>query len=255
MSVSAGYWRPVDADLVGGCVCGFQHFFLFTGLAVFIYGRYNASSGDIMSSLRAVSSNVAFLAGCAEDAHLGQGGKEGYVFDIESKSFHWLNETLKPALLQELAVKKDIKVKKRKGRLEYRIQVWDRDLVTLLSRIKADCSVVAKWGMDQQREWVQGFTDAEGSVTRNSEDQPQVSIYNKHLRKLQLIQRILQQVGVHSGIYSPTNRTVHQLFISGRKNLRYYLENGPGTSHPEKYQKLLSQDGKIQTHGFLLPKL
>jgi hypothetical protein len=69
-----------------------------------------------------LNETIAYLAGASEDARLGRGGKEGYVFDIESISERWLTEVIKPAL--ELTLPdKEVQVKPRRTRPEYRIQV------------------------------------------------------------------------------------------------------------------------------------
>jgi hypothetical protein len=184
-----------------------------------------------------INETIAYLAGASEDARLGQGGKEGYVFDIESKSERWLTEVVKPALEQELPGKL-IRVKQRKTRPEYRIQVWNKHLVELLRTIHEHPEVIRTWKPAYQRAWIQGFSDAEGSATQNSEGQPQFSIYNQSLQKLKIAGAILEQHHINCGFYKPPTRTVWQLFITGRENLQRFLRWGPGVTHPEKQSRL-----------------
>jgi len=184
------------------------------------------------------SRNVAYLAGASEDAHLGEGGNEGYVFDMESKSKRWLTEVVQPILQQELSKKQALKIKQRGTRREYRVQVWDKDLVDTLRVIKDQPDIVQSWNRPQQYAWIRGFADAEGSATRNSEGQPQFSIYNKSIVKLRIIGEILGKDEIHSGFYLPPDRDVWQMFITGRENLQRFFEMGPGVSHPEKRLRL-----------------
>lgn len=184
------------------------------------------------------SENIAYLAGASEDAHLGQGGKEGYVFDIESKSEQWLKDILLPVLKQELHDENDVRVKKRGTRPEYRVQVWDKALVETLRIICENPEIVRVWKAPQQRAWVRGFADAEGSATQ-SNNQPQFSIYNQSLEKLKIIGEILQKDGIHFGLYLPKGRDVWQLYITGRTNLTRFLDVDSGVSHPEKRLRLL----------------
>ena len=67
---------------------------------------------DRIAETMLASVNIAYLAGITEDAHLGQGGKEGYVYDIESKSERWLTDLVVPALKREIP-DKEISVKQR----------------------------------------------------------------------------------------------------------------------------------------------
>jgi intein-encoded DNA endonuclease-like protein len=185
-----------------------------------------------------INETIAYLAGASEDARLGQGGKEGYVFDIESKSERWLTEIVKPALEQEL-LDKQVQVKPRKTRPEYRIQVWDKHLVELIRTIHDNPEVIRTWKPSHQRAWLQGLADAEGSATQNSEGQPQFSIYNQSLQKLKIAGEILENNHIHCGYYKPPTRTVWQLYITGRENLKRFLRWGPGVTHPEKHSQLL----------------
>ncbi len=192
----------------------------------------------LIKILRA-SPNIAYLAGASEDAHLGQGGKEGYVFDIESISERWLTEIILPSLKLELHEKKEVRVKKRGTRPEFRIQVWDKSLVEIIRTIRNNPMIIRLWPKPQQRSWVRGFADAEGSATRNRDMQPQFSIYNQSLEKLEIIGEILQSDGIHFGLYLPKGRDVWQLYITGRDNLTRFLNADSGVSHPEKRSRLL----------------
>jgi len=185
-----------------------------------------------------VSETIAYLAGVSEDAHLGRGGKEGYVFDIESKSRRCLDEVVKPALQQVLPKHKRVRVHQRGTRREYRIQVYDRDLNRILREIQARPEVIRFWNTAQQCAWLRGLGDAEGSATRNSEGQPQFSVYNLDKTKLEIAGRILQQCHIHCGYYLPPSRNVWQLFITGRENLQRFFDAGPGVTHPEKRTRL-----------------
>jgi hypothetical protein len=191
-----------------------------------------------------VSETIAYLAGVSEDAHLGRGGKEGYVFDIESKSRRCLDEVVKPALQRVLPKHKPVRVYRRGTRREYRLQVYDQHLNRTLREIQAHPQIIQSWTPAQQRAWLRGLGDAEGSATRNSEGQPQFSIYNRNKQKLEIAGQILQQRHIHCGYYKPPNRHVWQLYITGRENLQRFFDVGPGVTHPEKrtrLQKLLAK--------------
>ena len=185
-----------------------------------------------------MNSTFAYLVGISEDAYLGSGGKEGYVFDIESKSYRWLNELVKPALLSQSSRKKEILVKQRKTRPEYRIQIWDKSLVSAIKGFKMNPERIERLRPEYQHPWFQGFADAEGSATQNSEHQPQFSIYNTNLYKIKIAGQILSSHNIHFGTYIPPNRNVYQLFITGRDNLKYFLDVFTGVTHPEKYNLL-----------------
>ena len=184
-----------------------------------------------------LNDTIAYLAGASEDARLGRGGKEGYVFDIESKSERWLTEVIKPALEQVLP-DKQVQVKPRRTRPEYRIQVWNKYLVTLLQKIYEQPEAIRSWKLTLRRAWLRGLADAEGSATKNSEGQPQFSIYNESHNKLRIAGEILEQHHIHCGYYKPPNRTVWQLYITGRENLKRFLQWDSGVSHPEKRERL-----------------
>ncbi len=190
-------------------------------------------------SLRFASENVAYLAGISEDAHLGKGGKEGYVFDIESKSERWLTDIVMPALKLEFPKEKKVTVKKRGTRPEYRIQVWDKHLVETLRVISERPEIIRLWGVKEQRAWVCGLADAEGSATRNTDNQPQFSIYNQSLKKLRIAGEILERDGIHFGLYLPKGRDVWQMYLTGRENLKRFLDVEAGVRHPEKRSRLL----------------
>jgi len=190
--------------------------------------------------LKAVSAgcNVAYLAGASEDAHLGKGGKEGYVFDMDCKSEQWLTQVVEPILQQEITKNRRLRVKRRGTRPHYRLQVWDKNLVETLRVILRQPDIVQGWRRPQQYAWVRGLADAEGSATLSGEGQPQFSIYNKSFEKLKIASEILEKDGIHSGFYLPPDRDVWQMFITGRENLQRFLEMGPGVSHPEKRLRL-----------------
>ena len=184
-----------------------------------------------------LNDTIAYLAGVSEDARLGRGGKEGYVFDIESISERWLTEVIKPAL-EKVLPEKEVRVKPRRTRPEHRIQVWSKSLVTQIQRIHANPKVIRAWAPILQLAWVRGLADAEGSATQNSEGQPQFSIYNESIQKLRIAGAILEHHNIHCGHYKPPNRTVWQLFITGRENLKRFLHRVSGVTHPEKRQRL-----------------
>ena len=184
-----------------------------------------------------LNDTIAYLAGASEDARLGRGGKEGYVFDIESISERWLTEVIKPALEQTL-LDKEVQVKPRRTRLEFRIQVWDKQLVTTIHRIHEQPETIRTWTPSQQLAWIRGLADAEGSATQNSERQPQFSIYNEIIQKLRIAGTILEHHNIHCGHYKPPNRTVWQLYITGRENLTRFLHRVSGVTHPEKRERL-----------------
>jgi len=194
---------------------------------------------DRIAETMLASANIAYLAGITEDAHLGQGGKEGYVYDIESKSERWLTDLVVPALKREIP-NKEICVKRRGTRPEYRIQVWDKELVENLRVLFERPRIVLLWNIQKQRAWVRGLADAEGSATRNTDNQPQFSFYNKDLEKLKIAGEILQKDGIHFGFYLPQGRDVWQMYLTGRENLKRFLDGeAPGVSHPEKRSRLL----------------
>lgn len=194
---------------------------------------------DRIAETMLASVNIAYLAGITEDAHLGQGGKEGYVYDIESKSERWLTDLVVPALKREIP-DKEISVKQRGTRPEFRIQVWDKELVETLRVLFERPRIVLLWNIQKQRAWVRGFADAEGSATRNSDNQPQFSFFNKDLEKLKIAGEILQKDGVHFGFYLPKGRDVWQMYLTGRENLKRFLDGeATGVSHPEKRSRLL----------------
>jgi hypothetical protein len=184
-----------------------------------------------------LNETIAYLAGASEDARLGRGGKEGYVFDIESISERWLTEVIKPAL--ELALPdKEVQVKPRRIRPEYRIQVWNKQLVTQLQTLHEHSEAIRTWKPTLQLAWLRGLADAEGSATQNSEGQPQFSIYNESILKLRIAGDILEHHNIHCGHYKPPNRTVWQLYITGRENLKRFLHRVSGVTHPEKRKRL-----------------
>ncbi len=194
---------------------------------------------DRITETMLASVNIAYLAGITEDAHLGQGGKEGYVFDIESKSERWLTDLIMPALRLEIP-EKEIRVKRRGTRPEYRIQVWDKKLVETLRVLFERPGIVRLWSIRNQRAWVRGFADAEGSATRNTDKQPQFSFYNQNLEKLKIAGEILEKDGIHFGFYLPNGRDVWQMYLTGRENLKRFLDGeASGVSHPEKRSRLL----------------
>ncbi len=199
--------------------------------------RFKVSDG--LKEALAANENIAYLAGASDDVHLGKGGKEGYVFDMESKSKHWLTDIVVPVLKQEQLKAKEVAVKQRTTRPEFRIQIWEQALVKTLRMITDHPGIIRMWEEPQQRAWVRGLADAEGSATRNSENQPQFSIYNQSLEKLKVAGEILEKDGIHFGLYLPKGRDVWQLYISGRENLKRFLEVGPGVTHPEKRSCLL----------------
>lgn len=195
---------------------------------------------DRIAETMLASVNIAYLAGITEDAHLGQGGKEGYVFDVESKSERWLTDIVMPALKLELPEEKEVKVTRRGTRPEYRIQVWDKDLVETLRVLFERPGIVRLWSIQKQRAWVRGLADAEGSATRNTDKQPQFSFYNKDFEKLKIAGEILEKDGIHFGFYLPQGRDVWQMYLTGRENLKRFLDGeASGVSHPEKRSRLL----------------
>jgi intein-encoded DNA endonuclease-like protein len=133
---------------------------------------------------------------------------------------------------------KEVQVKPRRTRPEYRIQVWGKDLVTQLQSIHEQPEVIRTWNQTLQLAWLRGLADAEGSATQNSEGQPQFSIYNESINKLRIAGEILEQNHIHCGYYKPPKRNVWQLYITGRENLKRFLQWESGVSHPEKRSRL-----------------
>jgi len=189
------------------------------------------------TSPKHVTSDQAYLTGASEDAHLGKGGKEGYVYDIESKSERWLEEGIKPALQDSHPRGRELEVKQRGTRPEYRIQSYDRELVNAAREIKDNPEKVREWRAREQIDWVSGLADAEGSAKMTGSGQPQFDIYSSELKKLQVAADILKEHDIHSGFYLPEGRNVWQMFMTGRENLERF-KNTVNLRHPEKRRKL-----------------
>ena len=96
---------------------------------------------------------------------------------------------------------------------------------------------ILKWDSDHQNQWIRGFFDAEGSITKNSENQTMLSIYNNEKRKLEIIRQVLNAANIKSGLYKHPERNTWQLFITGRTNLQNFLKT-IGIDHPEKQKKI-----------------
>ncbi|TXT55089.1 MAG: hypothetical protein BAJALOKI1v1_2070004 [Promethearchaeota archaeon] len=90
---------------------------------------------------------------------------------------------------------------------------------------------------DFQKQWIAGFFDAEGSATKKDTEQPMLSIYSTDKEKIHLIQELLDELSIHSGIYLPDDRTVYQLFITGGANIRRFFQTIP-IRHPSKINKI-----------------
>ncbi|MFW9997628.1 MAG: LAGLIDADG family homing endonuclease [Candidatus Odinarchaeota archaeon] len=88
-----------------------------------------------------------------------------------------------------------------------------------------------------QKHYVAGFFDAEGSAVLTGTAQPVLSIYSAELEKILLLQELLDQWSIHSGKYKHADRTVWQLFITGRDNVKMFANQLP-IYHPEKKRRV-----------------
>lgn len=190
-----------------------------------------------MSNKRETSPRLAYVVAICEDACLGDGGKPGFFLDIESSSKSWLESSVASRLSEILREK--VTVKKRTTRTYYRIRLWDKKLVSLLTDIRRNVASVLLWSERAKLAWVSGFIDAEGSVTLTGENQPMLSIYNTNLRRLEVIEEILKPYGIIARYYKPHDRGVWQQYFTGRSNL-IKLSKTVRIEHPEKTAKLRS---------------
>ena len=188
-----------------------------------------------MNQIEYVSVELAYLSGAAEDAYIGKNRKKGYEFDMESKSKLWLENSITPRLTK--LTKKPIEVRKRTTRPYYRIRLWNKKLVTTLVSIREVPTQVLNWSDEFQLLWVRGFIDAEGSVTKSGDNQPMLSVYNKNLQKLKIIENILNSYKIKARYYKPTKRDVWQQYFTGRSNISILFETVK-IEHPEKNNKL-----------------
>ncbi|MFX1518999.1 MAG: LAGLIDADG family homing endonuclease [Promethearchaeota archaeon] len=188
-----------------------------------------------MGAIETISAELAYIAGAVEDTYLGTNKEKGYEFDMESKSKQWLECAIAPRLAK--LTEKLIKVRKRTTRPYYRIRIWNKKLVTTLVSIKEMPTQVLKWSDEFQLLWVRGFIDAEGSVTKSGDNQPMLSVYNKNLQKLKIIEKILYLYDIKARYYKPSTRDVWQQYYTGRSNLSTLSET-VNIEHPEKSNKL-----------------
>ncbi len=188
-----------------------------------------------MDVTETISAELAYLAGAAEDAYLGTNREKGYEFDMESKSKQWLECAIAPRLIR--LIKKPVRVRKRTTRPYYRLRIWNKALVTTLASIREMPLQVLNWSEEFQLLWVRGFIDAEGSVTQSGDNQPMLSVYNKNLQKLQIIEKILSPYKIKARYYKPPKRDVWQQYFTGRSNLSK-LSEMVKIEHPEKSNNL-----------------
>ncbi len=175
-----------------------------------------------------------YLCGAAEDAYIRTNPNKGYEFDLDSVSSEWL-EQIQPLLIE--LINKEVAIRPHANRPHYRLRFFHKELVRVVKTIKDNPEQVRSIKPKFQSQWIAGFFDAEGSVTTTGTNQPMLSIYSTKKAKIDLIQEILDNASIHSGVYLPEGRSVYQLFITGRANIRKFFQEFP-IRHPSKIHKI-----------------
>jgi DNA-binding transcriptional regulator WhiA len=175
-----------------------------------------------------------YICGVAEDVYLKIDPQKGYEFDLDSVSYAWL-EQIKPLLEQKL--QKELIIRPHSNRKHFRLRFFDKELINAIYNVKVNPRVVKHINCRFQQYWIAGFFDAEGSVTLTGTDQPMLSIYSTNREKITILRKLLNLFSMHSGIYLPSNRTVYQLFLTGRANIKRFVHTIP-FHHPAKLKRI-----------------
>ncbi len=177
-----------------------------------------------------------YICGVAEDAYVRTSPQKGYEFDLDSASLGWL-EQIQP-LIRDL-INKDIIIRPHTNRLHYRLRFFHKELVTKILEVKNNPELVRLIKPEFQQQWIAGFFDAEGSATTTGTNQPMLSIYSSENIKICILQELLNQFSIHSGVYLPNDRNVYQLYITGHDNIRDFACLIP-LRHPDKCARIRS---------------
>lgn len=177
-----------------------------------------------------------YLCGIAEDAYVHRDPKKGgYEFDLDTKSLAWLQEVVQPLI--ESVIGKKIIIRPHTNRPHYRLRFWHKDLVTAILDVKRNPEQVRAIDANLQKQWIAGFFDAEGSATKTGTHQPMLSIYSADHAKIKLLQELMKQFSLRSGVYRPKERSVWQLFLTGRGNVQEFSILIP-FRHPTKRARI-----------------
>ena len=178
-----------------------------------------------------------YLCGISEDAYIHVDRKNGnYEFDLDTISKDWLF-IIQP-IIKDL-INKDVPIRKHTNRPHHRLRFWNKNLVIQLYSIKYNPEIILTINLDFQKQWIAGFFDAEGSATTMASNSPQLSFYSSNSQKISIIQKILKRISIKSGIYTPKNRNVQQLFLTSRGTVRKFFRL-IHVRHPEKHKRIQS---------------
>ena len=181
-----------------------------------------------VSPSKAMNERFAYFLGVLHDAHIIYREKAcQYGFEIEQKNKEYA--LYLSSLINELFnINTKLEVRKREWGTYYRIRVYSKKVYEKI--IKYDFKeCLAREPKRIKRFLIQGFFDAEGSVSIN-----EVRMFNKDVELLEAVGAVLsKEFGIKCAKIVRTSGDVMQLPIYAKQEKQNFLSQ-IGSSHPEK---------------------
>jgi len=181
-----------------------------------------------VSPSKTMNESFAYFLGVLHDAHIICREKVcQYGFEIEQKNKEYA--LYLSSLINELfSLNTMLEVRKRKWGTYYRIRVYSKKIYEEIMKYDFK-KCLAKEPKRIKRCLIQGFFDAEGSVTVN-----EVRMFNKDVELLEAVRAVLsKEFGIKCAKIVRSNGDVMQLPIYAKQE-KYKFLNQIGSTHPEK---------------------
>ncbi len=115
-------------------------------------------------------------------------------------------------------------------------------VVAMVEKLRENPELVFSWKSDQQKMYIRGFFDENGSIFINGSEQVVLAIEHTIPEKIDICHRLLKQFGIHSIVYHNQHTEdltePSQLFIVGLKDMQEFYQK-IGMELPTKKKRFL----------------
>ena len=178
---------------------------------------------------------LSYLIGAAGDACISYRKNKGeYCVEYEQKNRQWLLRSILPRINRCFGTCPVIHC--RKSGL-FRLRLYSKKAYEQFKPVWENPDCVLEWPLESQREFVRGFFDAEGSApARKRGCGWRLHIYQKDVRKLEVIRIVLERHGIKAGRIT-NSRNIGLLPVRRKSNLERFSKIFC-PEHPDKSKAL-----------------
>jgi intein-encoded DNA endonuclease-like protein len=182
-----------------------------------------------------MDSDLAYLIGAAGDASVIYNKKRAeYYVEYWQKNYRWLEQSIAPRIKR--VFNKSVKAFPKKRGL-FLMRFYSKNAYGLFKKYLDNPKLILKETKETQLEYICGFFDAEGSAPKRKPGTGyRLHIYQKDLRPLKVISKILSENGIAVGNLTHS-RDIGLLPIRGKVNISNF-KDCIQPEHPDKLSAL-----------------